>query len=377
MGQARPRRVRPGERPRLWSLRRGGAEDTFSRMERRPSIRVNQVDIEWDLDRAELKFFGLDSVLFWTDPSMYRLLAPLVDEIGVELFRLLVAHSSSLGTDADYQMMVTKLGHDFVSGFLAWGEAVAAAGWGHFEVREFDPAAGTAQVRVNQPWELEMQRSHASPWGCPFLQGKIIGLFTHAFGRPCWADETVVIEAEAAWLDLRIYPSERALEGELAVLRRARSAARERDLLQRVDDATRALRDKLAVIEVQRATIARLASPILQVWAGVLAVVLSGELGETSVRALTHALLEQVQASRASDVILDCTGVLRLDADEADALVRLVAALRLLGARATLVGLSPAAAAGLAAGSHALTGARTLQTLADALEQVIGLRRGG
>lgn len=377
MGQARPRRARPGERPRLWSLRRGGAEDTFGRMERRPSIRVNQVDIEWDLDRAELRFFGLDSVLFWTDPSMYRLLAPLVDEIGVELFRLLVAHSSSLGTDADYQMMVTKLGHDFVSGFLAWGEAVAAAGWGHFEVREFDPAAGTAQVRVHQPWELEMQRSHASPWGCPFLQGKIIGLFTHAFGRPCWADETVVIEAEAAWLDLRIYPSERALEGELAVLRRARSAARERDLLQRVDDATRALRDKLAVIEVQRATIARLASPILQVWAGVLAVVLSGELGETSVRALTHALLEQVQASRASDVILDCTGVLRLDADEADALVRLVAALRLLGARATLVGLSPAAAAGLAAGSHALTGARTLQTLADALEQVIGLRRGG
>ena len=377
MGQARPRRVRPGERPRLWSLRRGGAEDTFGRMERRPSIRVNQVDIEWDLDRAELKFFGLDSVLFWTDPSMYRLLAPLVDEIGVELFRLLVAHSSSLGTDADYQMMVTKLGHDFVSGFLAWGEAVAAAGWGHFEVREFDPAAGTAQVRVHQPWELEMQRSHASPWGCPFLQGKIIGLFTHAFGRPCWADETVVIEAEAAWLDLRVYPSERALEGELAVLRRARSAARERDLLQRVDDATRALRDKLAVIEVQRATIARLASPILQVWVGVLAVVLSGELGETSVRALTHALLEQVQASRASDVILDCTGVLRLDADEADALVRLVAALRLLGARATLVGLSPAAAAGLAAGSHALTGARTLQTLADALEQVIGLRRGG
>ncbi|MBL8976414.1 MAG: hypothetical protein JNK56_37775, partial [Myxococcales bacterium] len=145
-------------------------------MERRPSIRVNQVDIEWDLDRAELKFFGLDSVLFWTDPSMYRLLAPLVDEIGVELFRLLVAHSSSLGTNADYQMMVTKLGHDFVSGFLAWGEAVAAAGWGHFEVREFDPAAGTAQVRVHQPWELEMQRSHASPWGCPFLQGKIIGL---------------------------------------------------------------------------------------------------------------------------------------------------------------------------------------------------------
>ena len=46
------------------------------------------------------------------------------------LRRLLVAHGSSLGTDADYEVMVTTLGPDFVSGFLAWGDAVAAAGWG-------------------------------------------------------------------------------------------------------------------------------------------------------------------------------------------------------------------------------------------------------
>lgn len=350
---------------------------TFGRMDRRPSVRVNQVEIQWDLERGDLSFFGLDSVLFWTDPSMYRLLAPLVEEIGVELFRLLVAHSSSLGTDADYEMMVTKLGHDFVSGFLAWGEAVAGAGWGRFEVLHFDPASCTAQVRVRHPWELQMQRGHPTPWGCPFLQGKIIGLFTHAFGRPCWADEDVVIDGDEARLDLRIYASERALAGEVAVLRRARSAERDNDLLQRIDDATRELRAKLEVIEAQRAVIARLACPILQVWRGVLAAVLSGELGEASVRALTMALLERVQATRASDVILDCTGVLRLDADEADALVRLVAALRLLGARATVVGLSAAAAAGLAGGEHALVGARTLQTLADALQQVVGLRRGG
>lgn len=346
-------------------------------MERRPSVKVNQVDIAWDLDRGDLSFFGLDSVLFWTDPSMYRLLAPLVDEVGVELFRLLVAHSSSLGTDADYEVMVTKLGHDFVSGFLAWGEAVASAGWGRFEVLQFDAERCTAQVRVRHPWELQMQRDHPTPWGCPFLQGKIIGIFTHAFGRPCWADEQVEIDAEGARVDLRIYASARALEGELAVLRGTRNAARERDLLQRVEDATRELRDKLEVIEAQRAVIARLACPILQVWRGVLAAVLSGELGEASVRALTMVLLERVQATRASDVILDCTGVLRLDAEEADALVRLVGALRLLGARATVVGLSAAAAAGLAGGEHALVGARTLQTLADALQQVVGLRRGG
>src|SRR4051812_10351403 len=49
-------------------------------MSEHPHIRLNNVDIAWDLGRGDLSFFGLDSVLFWTNPSMYRLLAPLVDE---------------------------------------------------------------------------------------------------------------------------------------------------------------------------------------------------------------------------------------------------------------------------------------------------------
>jgi rsbT co-antagonist protein RsbR len=74
-------------------------------------------------------------------------------------------------------------------------------------------------------------------------------------------------------------------------------------------------------------------------------------------------------------VILDCTGVPTLGERESGALGRLVAALRLLGARTTLVGLSPALARGLAADAAALPGARTLQSLEDALQRVVGLRR--
>jgi anti-anti-sigma regulatory factor len=339
------------------------------------SVRINNVDIEWNVERGDLRFFGVDAVLFWTDPSMYRLLAPLVDEIGVELFRVLVAHSSSLGTDTDYEVMVTKLGSDFVSGFLAWGEAVATAGWGRFEVLRHDPATATALVRVTNPWELQMQRGHATPWGCPFLQGKIIGLFSIAFGRACWADETIGGDAEQPHVDLAIYPSERGLDRELARLRRGRSAEREGELMQRIEAATVELRAKLAVIEEQRALISALRCPILQVWSGVLAAVLVGELGELAMRDLTQHLLERVQVSRATEVILDCTGVPTLGERESGALGRLVAALRLLGARTTLVGLSPALARGLAADAAALPGARTLQSLEDALQRVVGLRR--
>ena len=340
----------------------------------RPSIRINDVDFVWDTERGDLSVTGLNSVLFWTDPSMYRLLAPLVEELGVDLFRLLVAESSSVGTDADYDFMV-KLGVDFVPGFLAWGGLVATAGWGRFEVMAIDPKACTAHVRVHHPWELQMQRDHALRWGCPFLQGKTIGIFTHAFGRPCWAEEECSMDPERPCLDMHIHPSDRILDRELAVLRDRLFDQREGELRRRIDEATTELRSKIAVIEEQRQLIARLTYPILQVWDGVLAAVLVGELNDAALTDLGYALLQRVQATRSRHVILDCTGVPALGATQAAGLARLVSALRLLGTQPTLVGISPEVAQSLADETGALSGTRTLQSLADALQRVIGLRR--
>ena len=347
---------------------------THPRMMNRPGTGLNDVDIEWDIERGNLIYCGIDSVLLWTNPVMFRLLAPLVEEMGLDLFRLHVAHSSSLGSDV-YETMVTKLGTDFVSGFLAWGEAVAAAGWDRFEVPAFDPLACTAHVRVRNPWELKMQRDSLQRWGCPFLQGKVIGLFTHAFKRPYWADETLHEGPEHSYLNLHIYPSERELESELERLRRALAAEREGQLVQRIDAATADLQREIAAIEEQRALIARLTYPILQVWSGVLAAVLVGELTEEAMTDLTHALLSPVQPAGARHVILDCTGVPRLGAAQAAA-SRASSPPRGCSAQPTLVGLSPAVARRMALEFRALAGAPVLQTLADALERIVGLRRG-
>jgi hypothetical protein len=96
-------------------------------MDARSSITINNAPIVWDPAVGDVSFFGISSVLFWANPSMFRMLEPLVEEIGVDLFRMLVAHSSSLGTEEDYHSMVTVLGSTFPEGFLAWGRAVSAA----------------------------------------------------------------------------------------------------------------------------------------------------------------------------------------------------------------------------------------------------------
>ncbi len=225
----------------------------------RHEIELNRVPIAWDLDRGSIRFFGVSSVMLWTDPSMLRLLAPLVDEIGPALFRILVAYSSSVGTDEDYHQMVTTLGETFSEGFLAWGEAVAAAGWGRFELPVFDPARGRAEVVIQNPWELEMQRSlePARRWGCPFLMGKIIGLFTHALGTTCWADETLHVQPEGNRVAFSIYPSSTTISDELDRLRREHMQERERRLAEEVEAKTAELRDaqrrlELHSIELER-----------------------------------------------------------------------------------------------------------------------------
>lgn len=194
-------------------------------------ITLHRVPIKWDLENGCLTFFGLDSALFWTDPSLVHTLSPLAEEIGFDLFRLLVAFSSSLGTEEDYHMMVSTLADNFLDGFLAWGKGVSAAGWGAFEVPEYDPEAHEATVVVRNPWEISMQRAldPGKRWGCPFLKGKIIGIFRHAFGVRCWAGETCSYDHNPH-VRFNIYPSNKTIREELNKLRNQRMLARERAL---------------------------------------------------------------------------------------------------------------------------------------------------
>ena len=195
-----------------------------------PTIQLNHAPIRWNLDEGKMTFFDIPSATFWLNPSLLRILQPLRDEVGAELYRLIVAYQASLGTEADYNQMVTKLGDNFEQGFLAWGEAVSAAGWGHFEILSINYDRAEAVVRVKNPWELQMLQStgDAEAWGCPFMLGKIIGIFSHALGQNCWADEkNITVTPEYNSIEFHIYASDIQFEQQLEEMRSSRRAARE------------------------------------------------------------------------------------------------------------------------------------------------------
>lgn len=344
-------------------------------MESRPTIIVNGVSLVWDPPSGDISFFGISSVLFWANPSMYRLLEPLVDEIGIDLFRMLVAQSSSLGTDEDYNSMVTVLGSTFTEGFLAWGRAVSVAGWGSFEMPHFDIESCTAEVRVVNPWELRMQKAGGKLWGCPFLQGKIIGILEHALGQRCWADEDIDLESELPVVTFSIRAWESTLDAELKRLRSEQIRAAEARLADQVESATAALREKHRELDEKEALIRTLSTPILQVWDGVLVVPVVGGLSASRAELLNASLLQRVVHETATHVVLDLTGLDGVDNAVAERLGATVTALKLIGTECSVVGLSPDFARRAVELDVSFGGVRVLRTLADALRDVVGLQR--
>lgn len=344
-------------------------------MDSHPSLTVNGVPIVWDPPIGDISFFGISSVLFWASPSLFRMLEPLVEEIGIDLFRMLVAHSSSLGTDEDYNSMVTVLGSSFVEGFLAWGRAVACAGWGSFEIPFFDIESCSAEVRVTNPWELRMQKAGGKLWGCPFLQGKIIGVLEHALGQRCWADEDIDLESDPPVVTFSVRAWDRTLDDELKRLRSEQIRAAEARLEAQVESATTALRDKHRELDEKEALIRTLSSPILQVWDGVLVVPIVGSLSAQRAELLNSNLLHRVVEQMATTVVLDLTGLDNVDNEVAERLGSTVTALRLIGTECAVVGLSPEFARRAVDLDITFGGVRVLRTLADALREVVGLRR--
>lgn len=342
-------------------------------MSEQPSILLNQVPIVWDLNRGDLSFFGISSVLFWANPSLYRMLAPLCEELGTDLFRLLIAHSSSQGTDEDYHAMVTQLGSNFQEGFLAWGKAVSAAGWGVFELPVYQPERNHALVRVRNPWELRMQKSGEISWGCPFLKGKIIGLFNQAFQRHTWAAERAVRDADEPYVEFIVAPSERTIESELNKLRQQMLQAHQELLMQRVDQASEELAQKVSEIEQKEMMIRRISEPIIEVWKGVLVVPISAALSGERADRLKLSVLGRVVSMRARHVILDLTGLTHVDTGTCGQISSIVTAIRFLGSESTVVGIAPAMAATAIELDVSFGGARTLRTLAAALRDVVGL----
>ncbi|MFJ3666794.1 STAS domain-containing protein [Streptomyces sp. NPDC090106] len=127
------------------------------------------------------------------------------------------------------------------------------------------------------------------------------------------------------------------------------------------------------LIARQRQQLLEVATPVIEMWDGVVAVPLIGTLDSSRSQIVMESLLEAIVERRARYAILDITGVPTVDSLVAQHLMKTVAAARLMGAECIVSGIRPAIAQtivhlGIDLGTI-LTRARLADALAYALTQ--------
>lgn len=191
------------------------------------SITVNGVPIQWNPEGKGLTFFGVDSIILWKNPSLISILEPLKTELGEELYSLIVEYEASQGTYEDYYSMVNSLGKTFEEGFLNWGKAVSAAGWGVFSIVSIDWKQKEAIIQIENPWEMTALKVKTLTRPIPFLSGKVSGIFGHAFKTNCRSQTLEVMQNKdgSYFVTVKIYPSQETLESALLQLHNRRKTS--------------------------------------------------------------------------------------------------------------------------------------------------------
>ena len=129
------------------------------------------------------------------------------------------------------------------------------------------------------------------------------------------------------------------------------------------------------VIARQQQEMLELSTPVVTLWAGVLALPLIGTLDSARTQVVMENLLQRIVDSGASIAILDITGVPTVDTLVAQHLLKTVAAARLMGAECIISGIRPQIAQTIVHLGVDLQGITTKASLADAL--ALALKRTG
>ena len=129
------------------------------------------------------------------------------------------------------------------------------------------------------------------------------------------------------------------------------------------------------IIREQSEQLLELTTPVIKLWEGVLAVPLVGTLDSARTQVVMEKLLESLVDTGSEHAIIDITGVLAVDTQVAQHLLKTVAAARLMGAECTISGIRPQIAQTIVALGIDLGGITTKASLADALRHAF--RRGG
>lgn len=135
------------------------------------------------------------------------------------------------------------------------------------------------------------------------------------------------------------------------------------------------LEERERTLQAQQAELRETATPITEIWDGVLTLPIIGTLDSNRTMLVMEALLNRISKDHAKAVVMDLTGVKSIDSQVSHHLVQMVHAVQLMGSDAIITGIRPEIARALVSLNIDLTNITTRASMSDGLKEAF-LRMG-
>ncbi len=129
------------------------------------------------------------------------------------------------------------------------------------------------------------------------------------------------------------------------------------------------LEERERTLQAQQTELRETATPITEIWDGVLTLPIIGTLDSSRTMLVMEALLKRVATDHAKAVVMDLTGVKSIDSQVSHHLVQMVHAVQLMGSDAIVTGIRPEIARALVSLNIDLTNITTRASMSDGLKE--------
>ena len=129
------------------------------------------------------------------------------------------------------------------------------------------------------------------------------------------------------------------------------------------------LEEREQTLQAQQAELRETATPITEIWDGVLTLPVIGTLDSSRTMLVMEALLSRIAKDRAKAVVMDLTGVKNIDSQVSHHLIQMVRAVQLMGSYAIVTGIHPEIARALVSLNIDFNNITTRATMADGLKE--------
>jgi len=129
------------------------------------------------------------------------------------------------------------------------------------------------------------------------------------------------------------------------------------------------LDEKERTVFAQEAELRETATPITEIWDGVLTLPIIGTLDSSRTMLVMEALLNRIAKDHANAVVIDLTGVKNIDSQVSHHLIQMVRAVQLMGSDAIITGIRPETARALISLNIDMSNVTTRASLSDGLKE--------